>query len=188
MNAKNKNSTYQVKNIPLKVKPIKSPAKKKMQKENTNSTTKVDANKNLATILPSSKKILSTSNIIGNWQTKNNGLFVFQDDNTFYWYDSYKHLEDNYYKGTYTYKKGIEALEDMGYTQEEFYLIFQENVSLDNVYSMNIQPQILYKAGQDMRKELGKNESWWFILIIKNDNTAQGYNKTLDNRYNLIRN
>ena len=36
-------------------------------------------------------------------------------------------------------------------------------------------------------EDLTKNETWWYILMIRNDGTAIAYNKTLDIHYNLIK-
>lgn len=130
----------------------------------------------------------STSKELGSWKTSNNGLFVFQDNKNFYQYESINNQKDNYYAGSYNYKKGIEALEEIGYTEEEFFKTFGEDTKLENVYSINLLPTILFKDGEDITtSELKENESWWFILIIKNDNTAIAYNKTLDLRYNLVK-
>ncbi len=127
--------------------------------------------------------------VLGAWRSTNNGLFAFNDDKTFYWYDYYGDLTNNYYSGTYNYKKGIDALTEMGYTEEEFITTFGNDVKIENVYSINMIPNYVYKSNKDVTKEeLGENESWWYILIIKEDSTAISYNKTLDLRYNLVKN
>ena len=129
------------------------------------------------------------STIIGTWRSSTNGLFVFQDNELFFWYDSYKDQQDNYYSGTYNYKIGKEALIEMGYTEDEFKKTFGEEVSIDNVYSMNMIPNISVQKGMNnTEKDIKENESWWYILIIKDEKTAVAYNKTLDLRYNLIKN
>jgi len=146
---------------------------------------KTETNNNQA-MLGTKKNANATTNAIGSWKTENNSLFVFTDDYNFYWYDSYKSLDNNYYAGTYNLKKGEEALTEMGYTEEEFATTFGNDIELDNVYSMNLLPTLSYKNYQDTSSsDLKENESWWFILIIKNDDTAIAYNKTLDLRYNL---
>ncbi|MDE5888918.1 MAG: hypothetical protein K2H20_02745, partial [Bacilli bacterium] len=81
---------------------------------------------------------------------------------------------------------GEEALKDMGYTEDEIKLNFGENTKIENIYSLNLFPTTSQKGGIDTTsKDLNEGESWWFLLIIKDDNTALGYNKTLDLRYNL---
>ena len=37
-------------------------------------------------------------------------------------------------------------------------------------------------------RDIKENESWWYILIVKDEQTAIAYNKTLDLRYSLIKN
>lgn len=134
------------------------------------------------------EEIKLTTNIKGTWQSSYNGLFVFNEDNTFYWYNSYDNLKDNYYRGTYNYKTGNEALNEMGYTEEEFKKEFGADVKLDNIYSINLKPNYAFMSGIDITSvELNENETWWYLLIIKEDNTAYGYNKTLDLKYNLIK-
>ena len=131
----------------------------------------------------------TTSNVLGNWRSSNNGLFAFEDNNNFFWYEYYDDLKNNYYKGTYNYKKGLEALQEMGYSEQEFTNTFGNDIKIDNVYSLNLLPTYSFKAGNNMTEEdLTENESWWFILMIKNDGTAIAYNKTLDLRYNLVKN
>lgn len=129
-----------------------------------------------------------TTNIIGSWQSATNGLFVFNEDNTFEWYNSHNNLEDNYYKGNYNYKTGIEAIKEMGFTEEEFKKEYGEEIKLENVYSINLTPTLVQKNKIDVTTvEIDENKSWWYILIIKEDYTANGYNKTLDIKYNLIK-
>ncbi len=125
---------------------------------------------------------------LGSWQSEKNNLFIFGEDNIFYWYDSYLKLNDNYYTGTYNYKNGLEALKEMGYTEDEFYKTFGEDVKIDNVYSINLFPTKSIKNGKDFtNNDLNDNETWWFLLIIKNEQTALGYNKTLDLKYTFSR-
>ncbi len=134
------------------------------------------------------EKINLTTNIIGSWQSATNGLFVFNKDNTFYWYNSHNNLEDNYYKGNYNYKIGLEALNEMGFTEEEFKKEYGSEIKLENVYSLNLQPTLVLKNKIDVTTvEIDENQSWWYILIIKDDYTANGFNKTLDLKYNLIK-
>lgn len=134
------------------------------------------------------EKINLTTNILGSWQSATNGLFVFNKDNTFYWYNSHNNLEDNYYKGNYNYKIGLEALNEMGFTEEEFKKEYGSEIKLENVYSINLQPTLVLKNKIDVTTvEIDENQSWWYILIIKDDYTANGFNKTLDLKYNLIK-
>ena len=138
-------------------------------------TTKNDVKKNIPT------------SIIGSWRTSNNGLFVLDDELNFYWYEYYKDKKHNYYQGTYTYKKGTEAIEEMGYNEEEFYNSFNSDIKIENVYSIIITPTYFTAANKDMTEsQIKKNETWWYILMIKDDKTAISYNKTLDLRYNLV--
>ena len=129
------------------------------------------------------------STILGNWRSTNNGLFIFEDSKDFYWYEYYDDLTNNYYKGTYDYKTGLDALTEMGYSETEFNTTFGDDIQIKNVYSINIKPTYVYKSNTDVTSdELNENESWWFILMIKDDGTAISYNKTLDLRYNLVKN
>lgn len=208
------NIELKIKQIPLKVKTAKSPKKIKKEKSSLSSIKVFSTFKLIAVIIlllintclifniaikkdsnnknsylskeKIATKIPPSSSVLGSWKTHNEGLFSFKDDNTFYWYDSYKYKEDNYYSGTYNYKNGEEAINEMGYTEEEIKLNFGENVQIENVYSLNLMPKTVYKGGIDTTsKDLNEDESWWFLLIIKDDDTALGYNKTLDLRYNL---
>ena len=130
----------------------------------------------------------TTTEMLGSWRTSNNSLFIFDDELKFSWYEYYDELDNNYYSGTYNYKKGLEALTEMGYTEEEFTKTFTD-IKVENVYSMNLLPTYSYKAGFDVTKEeLKENETWWIIIMIKDDGTAIAYNKTLDFRYNLVKN
>lgn len=134
------------------------------------------------------EEIKLTTNIIGSWQSATNGLFVFNKDNSFYWYNSHNNLKDNYYKGNYNYKTGLEALTEMGFTEEEFKKEYGAEIKLENVYSINLHPTLVQKNKIDVTSvEIDENKSWWYILIIKDDYTANAFNKTLDIKYNLIK-
>ena len=198
---------FKVNNIPLKVKKVKH---HKNNKTNTISLKTniitlillillIIINISLLTIyfkkpeeqpiheeLNNSKATIELSNL-GGWISQNNELFLFAKDNKFYWYDSYLKQDDNYYEGTYNYKSGAAALEEMGYTEEEFYNTFGQELSLDNVYSLNIVPNALIKKQENITNTLKEDETWWFLLIIKNEETAIAYNKTLELEYDLTK-
>ncbi len=200
-------------NIPLKVKPVTSPKEIIDEKNSENIKLKIFSSFKIIlvvlllivniifivkiitdkeeTLTPEKIKEVehTTSEVLGNWRSSNNSLFAFEDNKNFFWYEYYDDLKDNYYSGTYNYKKGEDALKEMGYTIDEFYITFGNNINLENVYSINLIPNYVYKAGKNVtNKELKENESWWYILMIKNDGTAISYNKTLDLRYNLVKN
>ena len=85
-----------------------------------------------------------------------------------------------------TYKTNKEAIEEMGYTEEEFKVSFPKVTNLDNVYSLKLKPNYLYKNNLDVTNTLIKeNETWWMIIIIDDKNNVISYNKTLDTRYEL---
>ena len=124
--------------------------------------------------------------VLGSWLTGNKSLFVFDKNSNFYWYDSYEDKTNNYYAGTFTYKTGLEALDEMGYTEEDLKVSFADEVKVENVYSIIMQPKTVIKARKDVSaSEIKERETWWFLIIKKDDGTAYGYNKTLDIRYNL---
>ena len=127
----------------------------------------------------------SPISVYGEWITNERGSITL-NDNIIYFYDNYLDKENNYQKGTFTIVEGDAALTEMGYTEEEFIKTFGENIKKEHLYSIHITPQIIFSNGEDItKKTLKKNEQWWFMIAIKDDGKAQGYNKTLDKRYNL---
>ncbi|MGN1337148.1 MAG: hypothetical protein ACI4WW_01585 [Candidatus Coprovivens sp.] len=150
---------------------------KEIDKKDNNEVVEIDNNN-------SNKEII----IYGNYQTSNDSLFSFEDNNNFYWFDNYNILDNNYYSGTYTYTRGIEALTEMGYTEEEIISIFGEDIKIDNIYSIEMTPTKVFKNNRDISsKELKNNPKWWYILVLKDEDNAIGYNKTIDARYTLKR-
>ena len=130
------------------------------------------------------EEVVNTS-IYNRWESSSGGEFVFDEDESFYWYKSAGDL-DNYYYGLYSFLTGQSALEEMGYTEEEFKSNFGENINIDNVYSIEITPKKAVLEGKDVTSTTIKtNTTWWYILIIRNDGSAISYNKTLDTRYEL---
>jgi len=121
--------------------------------------------------------------LMGNWITNTDNLYMFKD-NTFRWYNNYQVLNNNFYDGTYTYKQGLDALEEMGYTEDDYMVTFKkENIKLDNIYS--IQLDITNEFINNISKS--NNKKWWIIMILSNNKEATIYNKTLDLRYHLIK-
>ncbi len=130
------------------------------------------------------EEVVNTS-IYNHWLSSSGGEFVFNDDDTFYWYKGVGDL-DNYYYGLYSFVTGQSALEEMGYTEEDFKQNFGENIELENIYSIEITPKKAVISGQDVTATtIKQNTTWWYILIINKDGTAISYNKTLDTRYEL---
>ncbi len=109
----------------------------------------------------------------------NHKKYVFNEDKTFIYYDT----EKNYYSGTYESLNGKKALEEMGYTDEDIKNQFGDNINSDNVYSIQLTPTKRVINNVDKSKVIKKNTKWWLLLIVKDDNNAIGYNKTLDERY-----
>lgn len=137
-------------------------------------------------IVETSNFIQEKSNLFSGWRTDNDSLFNFNDDLSFYWYEDYETKDNNYYAGTYTYKSGLEALAEMGYSEDDFIKEFGDEFTTVDVYSIEMTPTIAYIEGKDVsEKKLEKNIKWWYILLIKKDGSAISYNKTLDIRYNL---
>ncbi len=151
-----------------------------------NIVNKLEAKTPEETNLPTNKEneVIKLSSL-GSWYTSNNGLYVFGENNSFYWYDYYKELNDNYYSGTYTYNIGDKALKEMGYNKEEFENTY-EDIKIENVYSIKLNVNKYIYFGEDKSDDiLEENEVWWFLLLIRDDGSAQAYNKTLDLRYEL---
>ena len=118
---------------------------------------------------------------LNNIWVENNKKIVFNNDNTFEYHDNIT----DYYSGTYSYLKGEKALEEMGYTEEDLYTQFGEGINKENVYSMQLSPTKRMINDEDKSGIIKENTKWWFILIVKEEDEAIGYNKTLDERYNL---
>ena len=71
----------------------------------------------------------------------------------------------------------------MGYTDEDIKNQFGDNINSDNVYLIQLTPTKRVINNVDKSKVIKKNTKWWLLLIVKDDNNAIGYNKTLDERY-----
>ena len=124
--------------------------------------------------------------LLKKWESADDELFIFDEEHKFYIYNNKDNIKDDYYSGIYSYKKGKEALEEMGYTEEDYTKIFKERVEENNIYSLELKPDTVFMDGIDKTdKSLPNNIKWWFLLIIKSDGTAIGYNKTLNTRYHL---
>ncbi len=123
--------------------------------------------------------------IYNSWESSNGGEFIFKKDDTFYWFKTIND-DQNYYSGKYTYKTGLDAINDMGYNEQEFRKNFGDDIALEDVYSIEIIPNKAIIAGKDVTStSIKPNTTWWYILIIRPDGSAMSYNKTLDVRYDL---
>ena len=116
------------------------------------------------------------------WRDGDKSL-VFNEDLSCSYYDA----KNRYYYGTYEYKTGAQALEEMGYTEEDLKSQFGDSINPDNVYSIQMTPTARVIDGIDKSNVIKKNTKWWIILIIKDEHNAIAYNKTLDERYELIK-
>ena len=112
----------------------------------------------------------------------NNKKIVFNNDGTFEYHDNII----DYYSGTYTYLKGDQALEEMGYTEDNLIEQFGEGINKENVYSMQLSPTTRMINEEDKSSIIKENTKWWFILIVKEEDEAIGYNKTLNEKYDLF--
>lgn len=122
------------------------------------------------------------------WQTSNGYTFTFENNNIFHIYESGLYVHNNYYEGSFDYNEGSEAISEMGYTDEEFKNDYNLESYL-NLYSIHMVPTKYMKNNNNIiSRKIEKGEKWWFILIIIDNNKAIAYNKTLDIRYQLIRN
>ena len=119
---------------------------------------------------------------LGDTWIYNNQKYTF-NDNTFIYY---KNIYE-YYEGNLEYLKGDQALEEMGYTEEDVLENFGEGINKENIYSMKLHPTKRVIRDVDKSKTIKEGTTWWFILIIKEDDIAIGYNKTLDEKYDLAR-
>ena len=125
------------------------------------------------------KKVSST--LENEWQ-QGKIKYIFKDK-TFTYYDA----EKSYYEGTYTFLQGDKALEEMGYTEEDLEEQFGNIVDENTVYSIQLMPTKRIVKKQDQSKIIKAGTKWWLIVVIKDDNTIIGFNKTLDKRYELKR-
>ena len=132
-------------------------------------------------------KSLSTG-LYSNWQTANGYTFTFEDNNTFYIYESGLYIQNNYYEGSYEYKEGLDAITELGYSDEDD---FKNEFNIDtyqNVYSLHLTPNKYMKNDNNIiNRKVEKNEIWLFILVLIDNDNAIAYNKTLDIRYHLTR-
>lgn len=133
--------------------------------------------------LDNHSSINSSVPMLGYWISEKSSLFEFNEENEFYWYENYQDKKNNYYKGEYTYKTGLEALQEMGYDEKEFAFYFP-NIEIEDAYSVKVK---LEESVINKNLSPEKNQEWWIIFIKNSKDTAICYNKTLDKRYNLIK-
>lgn len=130
---------------------------------------------NLITIL---NERFSSFDNIGCYLTDQDELFIFLDNNDFYWFNSYSNLNKDYYQGTYNYKKGQNALEELGYSEEE---LKKEYGDFEDIYSFNI----FSTTSSYPSKDIYPNDTWWFIIFKQHNNKVIAINRTLEVKYNL---
>ena len=146
----------------------------------------VESNTKSIMVSKTDNKKVKKEDIFKKWVTLDNNAFVFSKEDTFYWYDDESNTKDNYYDGNYTYSVGKDALKEMGLEEKDFKKIFGEKIIEDRIYSLQLEPTEAFIEGKDQTSTyLPEGTKWWFIIVIKSDGTAIGYNKTLDIRYHL---
>lgn len=134
----------------------------------------------LSTII--SERFSSFDNI-GCYLTDQDELFLFLDNNEFFWFKSYNNLNKDYYVGTYNYKSGESALEELGYTNEEIKEEYGSNIDISKIYSFNIIPTM----SNNLSESVYPSDSWWFIIIHQDNKKATAINQTLGVKYNVTK-
>lgn len=130
-------------------------------------------------------------NLYGNWLTSGGTYFVFNEDNTFYWYKEKNNLNDNYYKGDMEILNASEALDDLkiSYTQMLETIIMSEGqVSIYNVFSLKLTPTYLISGGIDKTStNIGQGAYFKLLFVIIDDTNAEAYNYTYEDKYYLAK-
>lgn len=130
----------------------------------------------------------TTALLENSWKSKEGDLFSFNDNLTFKWNRTGDTKLNNYYEGTYTYNRGTQALDDMGLSLQELELELNKKIDLDNIYSMILSPEKAIINNLNKSNDLiNEEETWWYILILEDEENAIALNKTLDKRYTLTR-
>lgn len=136
------------------------------------------------------KKKDEFSDIRGGWESSGTGgsYYVFNSDDTYYWYKSSSDLEDNYYKGTMTVLRGSEAIDDMGISYSQVVeVIFNSkgNISMDDIYEINLHPTYLISSGIDKTSTLTSKFDMKLLYVHIDENNAQAYNYSTQDVYYL---
>lgn len=131
------------------------------------------------------------SNIYGNWLSNDGSYFVFNENNTLYWYKTKEDLNDNYFYGNIEILRDGEALDDLDISYDKIIdLAIQSKgkVNIDNIYSIKYMPTYLIIDGVDKTEtNIPKDSYWKFLFISIDDNNAQVYNYNTSDKYYLIK-
>ena len=140
----------------------------------------------LLTISPKSQPVVTFSNsknydiYNGTWFTSNGELLKFNIDNSIYYYSSYSN-QANYIYGNYKTKQGVDALDDIGYSEEEFKITFPD-VEIDNLFTIDANLQFGVNMNKTYTLDSSKKK-WWLIFLKRQNGTYEIYNKTTDEIY-----
>ncbi|MBP3708368.1 MAG: hypothetical protein J6J36_07230 [Clostridia bacterium] len=116
--------------------------------------------------------------------------YVFNSDDTYYWYKSSSDLDDNYYKGEMTILHGTEAIEDLGISYENVSRVFvnsKGSISLDNIYELKLHPTYLISGGIDKTSTLTSKFDMKLLFVYVDENNAQAFNYTTQDTYYFVK-
>ena len=130
--------------------------------------------------------------IMGGWESSasEGSYYVFNNDNTYYWYKSSSDLNDNYYKGNMEILHGTEAMKELGITLDQVMTVMSNSkntVGIDNIYCIKLKPTYLISGGVDKTNTLTDEFNMKLLFVYVDENNAQAHNYTTNDTYYLVK-
>ena len=128
------------------------------------------------------------SDIRGGWQSTATGgsYYVFNSDNTYYWYKSSSDLNDNYYKGEMEILRGSEAMDDLGISYDNLLTVIANSegtVTLEDIYSIKLHPTYLISNKIDKTSTLTSEFDRKLLFVYVSDSEAQAIDTSTGDAY-----
>lgn len=127
-------------------------------------------------------------NVDGYWVTTANECYRFSSTGTFYWYQSYNNLTDNYYKGDYEIINSFDAIEELELDYSDVLEVISKSngtITYDDFYCIKAYPTYLISGGIDKSNtNLQNNPCFTYLFLKVSDTSAQMINyQTLSTLY-----
>lgn len=115
--------------------------------------------------------------LIGDWQSEQGTLITFDEDGNYGYYKDGSDRDDNFYKGTYTYQNGEEAMKELGVDEIEFKeLESSQNINKKDIFAVKMNMEILHSNGTDKSTNLNKDDYFYFVFYRLSDDGATAVN------------